>query len=169
MVVLGQHSFSFGRDHERTAYVQVDGQALSNELASVDVSRAASIVAKNPSLRASLLAIQREAFPGEGMVAEGRDTGTVVFPAAQVKFFVTARLDVRSRRRFDQLAAKGQPAALEEISRELAERDKRDAERETAPMKAASDAVTIDNSDNPLDEIAQRMASHVRERVGKAA
>jgi cytidylate kinase len=83
--------------------------------------------------------------------------GTVVFPQARVKFFVEARLDVRAKRRAAQLLQKGETAEVEAIQRELQERDERDAQREVAPMKPAEGAVLIDNSDEPLEAIIERM------------
>jgi cytidylate kinase len=91
--------------------------------------------------------------------------GTVVFPDAPVKFFVDARLEIRAARRVEQLRAKGQEADIESVSAELAARDERDATRATAPMKPASGAVIVDNSDTPLEQTVERMLGLVRSRM----
>jgi cytidylate kinase len=99
-------------------------------------------------------------------VLEGRDIGTVVFPDAEVKFFLTARPEVRAKRRFDELAAKGQRVTLEETMAEVRRRDEQDTTRAVAPLRQAEDATLIDNSDFGIDETVARMAARVRERSG---
>ena len=126
---------------------------------------AASLVGQHQAVRDRFLEAQKTAFMPHGVVAEGRDMGTVVFPDAPVKFFVDARLDVRAQRRFIQLQGSAQGAPLDVVTSLLAERDKRDASRPIAPMKAAEGAITIDNSDAPLDETVSRMFALVQERL----
>jgi cytidylate kinase len=99
-------------------------------------------------------------MPG-GVVAEGRDMGTVIFPNARVKFFVVARLDVRAARRYQQLKGTAQETSVDEITRELAERDERDASSAVGTMKQADGAIVIDNSDEPLDVVIRKMAALV--------
>ena len=154
---LKQHSIILQHDPVLGAIVVINDKPYEAELMARDISEAASQVAKHAQVREHFLGIQRDAFAPMGVVAEGRDMGTVVFPEAPVKFFVEARLDVRAKRRFEQLLSKGQAADLESISHELAERDNRDATRSTAPMKPAQDAVIIDNSDTPLEQTVDRM------------
>ena len=95
---------------------------------------------------------------------EGRDIGTVVFPDAEVKFFLTARPEVRARRRFDELAAKGATMTLEETLADVRRRDEQDTTRAVAPLRQAEDATLIDNSDVTIDETVARMAERVRAR-----
>jgi cytidylate kinase len=133
------------------------------DLSLEEVSRGASVVARYPQVREKLLAAQREAFLPDGIVAEGRDMGTVVFPDATTKFFVVASVDVRAERRFRQLTESGQHPVLEDIKRDLQERDERDATREVAPMKPAEGALVIDNSKSQLEEVVEQMAQRVLE------
>jgi cytidylate kinase len=116
-------------------------------------------------VRSALFTAQREAYPGHGLVAEGRDMGTVVFPDAPVKFFVDTRVDVRAARRFGQLQGQ-EGISLEAIRRELEARDHQDSTRATAPTVAAPDAIHVDNSDRPFAVVVEEMVRVVRERLG---
>jgi cytidylate kinase len=98
------------------------------------------------------------------VVLEGRDIGTVVFPDAEVKFFLTARPEVRARRRHEELAAKGVRATLEETLEDVRRRDEQDTTRAVAPLRQAPDAVLVDNSDWSIDQTVQAMVARVRER-----
>lgn len=161
---LRRHSIELKHDPFLGSVVVIDGVVREVELMARPISEAASQVAKHKQVRELFLDVQRSAFAPLGVVAEGRDMGTVVFPDAPVKFFVEARLDVRAERRFEQLMANGQAADLAAIREELAARDLRDATRATAPMKPAEGAIVIDNSDCPLEETVERMLSAVRSK-----
>lgn len=165
---LPRHQLELRHDSILGSVVVIDGVVREGELMSRAISEGASQVAKHQGIRAIFLPIQRAAFAPMGVVAEGRDMGTVVFPDAPVKFFVDARLDVRAARRVEQLRAKGQAADIESVSAELAARDERDATRTAAPMKPAIGAVIINNSDTPLEETVERMLGVVRERLGSS-
>lgn len=154
---LRQHAIELRHDPFLGSVVAIDGVVREAELMARPISEAASQVAKHKQVRDLFLDVQRSAFAPLGVVAEGRDMGTIVFPDAPVKFFVEARLDVRAARRFEQLKASGQAADLSAIREELAARDLRDATRATAPMKPAEGAVVVDNSDSPLEETVERM------------
>src|SRR5204863_5159521 len=117
----------------------------------------ASEVAKNPAVRAALLERQRAFRQPPGLVADGRDMGTVVFPDAVLKVFLTASVAVRAQRRYKQLIDKGNSANLAALSRDLEERDQRDAAREVAPLKPAEDAVSVDSSDLTVDQVVRRV------------
>jgi len=160
--VLRDHQIELHTNPQGEAEVLLDGQLCTQQLGAEEISEGASLVGRSSNVRAILLPMQQHAFPAEGLVAEGRDMGTVVFPEAQVKFFVTARLDVRAQRRYQQLIERGQPADLEQIRIELAQRDERDASREVAPMRAAPGAHVIDNSDQPLEKIIGLMLEIVK-------
>lgn len=162
---LSAHSVVLTHDPVLGSVARIDGTVCEAELMSRPISEGASRVAKHKQVRDHFLGIQRSAFAPMGVVAEGRDMGTVVFPDAPVKFFVEARLDVRAARRLQQLREKGLEGNLEEISKELEERDHRDATRVTAPMKPAPGAVIIDNSDAPLAETVERMFKTVASRT----
>ncbi|HOX45916.1 MAG TPA: (d)CMP kinase [Myxococcota bacterium] len=133
------------------------------ELRSPAMSQAASRVSALPEVRAALLALQRGLGQDGGVVLEGRDIGTVVFPDAEVKVFLTASAEVRARRRHAELLARGLQVSLEDTLREQAERDRRDEGRAVAPLKAAADAVVIDTGPLSLDEVVARVLALARE------
>jgi cytidylate kinase len=140
--------------------VEVEGRLLTEELRTPDVSRAASQVAAIPEVRAWLMPVQRDFGKQggpEGIVAEGRDMGTRVFPDAPVKFFLNATPAERARRRHDELQTAGQAGGLSEIRRELEARDGRDQSREIAPLVPAADAIVIDTTTLTLDEVVERI------------
>lgn len=148
--------------------VEVDGRALTAELRTPDVSRAASQVAALPEVRAWLLPVQQNfgRLSGiRGIVAEGRDMGTRVFPEAPVKFFLEAEPGERARRRHEELEAAGRAADLTETRREMEARDGRDRTREAAPLAAAPDAVLLDTSRLPVEEVVERMASVIERKA----
>jgi cytidylate kinase len=125
----------------------------------------ASEVAKLPAVRTALLERQRAFRQPPGLVADGRDMGTVVFPDAVLKVFLTASVAVRAQRRYKQLIDKGNSANLATLSRELEERDQRDATRVVAPLKPAADAVSVDSSEMTVDEVVDRVLKKYRERT----
>ena len=155
--LLQNHSIELRFDRLKGNEVLIDGVCRDAELQSQDISRLASQVAKLPTVRAHFVPIQRSAFEPHGVVAEGRDMGTVIFPEASVKFFVTADSKVRAERRYKQLVAKGDHVDVESIERDLARRDHEDAHRSLSPMKPAEGAVLVDNSTGTLEEIVDRM------------
>jgi cytidylate kinase len=128
----------------------------------------ASQVSAHPEVRAALLELQRRLGAGGGVVVEGRDTGTVVFPAADAKFFLTASAAERARRRVAELAAAGTVVDYAVTLREIAERDDRDAGRDVAPMVPAPDAVLVDSSAQTLEEVVDFLAGVVEARRGAA-
>ena len=139
----------------------LDGQAVGNELRTERCGNAASKIAAYPPVRAALLDFQR-CFGGEkNLVADGRDMGTVVFPNADLKVFLTASAQVRAERRYKQLIAQGERVNLRDLSHEIAARDARDSSRSVAPLKPASDAVIIDTGSLSIDEVA----AEVRKRI----
>lgn len=148
--------------------VEVEGRALTAELRTPEVSRAASQVAALPEVRAWLLPVQQHfgrRSGVRGIVAEGRDMGTRVFPDAPVKFFLEAEPGERARRRHEELAASGRAADLTETRREMEARDGRDRTREAAPLAAALDAVLIDTSRLPVEEVVERMVSVIERKA----
>jgi len=148
--------------------VTVDGRALAAELRTPAVSRAASQVAALPDVRAWLLSVQQNfgRLPGvRGVVAEGRDMGTRVFPGAPVKFFLEAEPQERARRRHEELAASGRAADPAETRREMEARDGRDRTREAAPLTAAPDAVLIDSSRLAVEEVVERMVRVIERKA----
>jgi cytidylate kinase len=145
--------------------VRADGCDVTAAIRTPEVTGAASRVAAIPDVRAAMVRLQRKAAEGRHVVSEGRDQGTVVFPHAECKFFLTADPNERARRRRLELAAQGEEIAFEELLRQILERDTRDETRETAPLRAADDAVRIDTSHLSLDETVERMEAVVREKT----
>jgi cytidylate kinase len=132
--------------------VTLDGDDVTAAIRTEEAGVAASRLAIHPAVRAALLERQRAFRRPPGLVADGRDMGTVVFPGAPVKVFVTASLEERARRRHKQLIEKGISVTLESLLRELQERDARDAARSAAPLEAAADAVILDTTDLTIDD-----------------
>ena len=148
--------------------VLLGGEDVSALIRTPPMSLGASAVSARPVVRAGLLELQRRlaAAPGNrGAVLEGRDIGTVVFPDADAKFFLSARPEVRARRRFEELRAKGDPATFEQVLADQLKRDRDDSQRAVAPLRAAADAVTVDTSDLSLDEVVERLAREVEGRM----
>jgi cytidylate kinase len=170
--MIARHRISLAMKGDTLA-VLLDGTDIASELQSPEVSESTSMVSRFAVVRTALMELQRTACPGRAIVAEGRDLGTVVFPDAPLKFFVTADEAVRVERRLQQLLqAAGKErsdmaarAELEgKIGKEIAERDQRDTQRSVAPTLAASDAVVIDNSRKSLEEIVAELVTHARSR-----
>ena len=136
--------------------------AIRTERAGDDASR----IAVMPSVRAALRERQRAFAQPPGLVADGRDMGTIIFPDAEAKIFLTATPEERARRRHKQLKDKGLDVSLAALSREIAERDRRDASRTVAPLVPASDALILDSTVMPIDDVVDQVLSWVRQRVG---
>jgi len=149
-------------------HVFANGEDVTTAIRTPEISDGASRVSALPEVRAALLGLQRRIGSGGGVVVEGRDIGTVVFPGAQAKFFLTATADERARRRVAELKAAGRPADLAQTRAEILARDERDSSRATAPLRQAPDAVEIDSSALGPDEVVTRMAEIVAERSGNA-
>ncbi len=144
-------------------HVLLEGEDVSQAIRAEDISQGASKVSAIPAVRAALLDMQRAAGADGGVVLEGRDIGTVVLPDAEAKFFLTASPDVRARRRYEELVARGEAADLEQVQAEVIERDHRDTMRPVAPLKQAGDAVLVDSSALGIDEVVDRIVEHVRD------
>jgi cytidylate kinase len=146
--------------------VLLDGQDVSARIRQPDVTSAASRVSVHPGVREWMVARQRELGAAGGVIMEGRDIGTVVFPDAEVKVFLDAAPNVRTERRVAQHQQKtGLAAAREAIAAELQERDRRDANRAASPLIAAKDAVIIDSSGLSIDEVVTRIESLIRQKT----
>ncbi len=153
--------------------VLLGGEDVSVEIRTPPMSLGASKVSARPVVRAGLLELQRRLAlaPGNaGAVLEGRDIGTVVFPDADLKFFLTASPEERARRRHAELRAKGDAQSLEEVLADQLRRDRDDSQREVAPLRPAADALVVDTSGVPLDSVVDRLAGAVAARLaGRAA
>ena len=148
-----------------TVSVSVNGKDVSGELRTPAVSAAASVVSAIPAVRAWLLPVQRQIGQQGSVVAEGRDIGTKVFPAAEAKFFLEADPTVRAERRHRELVAAGHGAAIEQTSAELAGRDNRDRSRAVAPLVPAEDAHHIDTSTLSAEEVVNHMLAVVATKL----
>lgn len=138
-------------------HVLLDGDDVSEAIRAPEISAGASTVSAHPKVREALLSLQRSLASSGGVVVEGRDTGTIVFPRADVKFFMTATAQERARRRFDELTAKGVVVDFEETLTAIQNRDRRDAERSAAPLRRADDAVDLDTTSLSIDEVLEKM------------
>lgn len=148
---------SFRKDN-----ILLNGVNVTSEIRSPEVTAVSSIIASNPRVRERLVEIQRDIGRNGSMVTEGRDQGTVVFSDAEHKFFVTANLEARARRRQRELAHKGVNQPISVVMDELRQRDDRDESRAHAPMKPAKDAIVIDTSDLTIAQVVDMLAKRVR-------
>lgn len=144
--------------------VILDGEDVSNAIRTPEVSLLTSRVSAAPQVRSALVALQRHLGEAGGVVLEGRDIGTVVFPQAQVKFFLSATAEERGKRRYDELIAKGVQVSLGQTISEVVARDIADSEREHAPLLQADDAVVIDSTKLSIDEVLARMIAVIQTR-----
>lgn len=143
----------------------VDGHDVSGEIRTPEMGMMASAVSKSPAVRACLLAVQRELGRDGGVVMDGRDIGTIVFPEADAKFFLEASAEERGRRRYRELRAAGAEVELERITREIRERDRQDSERALAPLRRADDARQIDSTALDIDAVLAVMLSAVADAL----
>lgn len=146
--------------------VTLDGEDVTADIRTLEAAQAASIVSTISAVRRVMVEHQREIglSAPNGCVLEGRDIGSVVFPNADIKFFLTATPDARARRRFEEDAAKGRVSTYEQTLAEINERDQRDVSREDSPLTIAEDAVVIDTSDLDLTEVFERMTAAIAEQ-----
>ncbi len=155
--------FERGADGMRLYSAGVD---ITDYIRTPEVTMLASAASAKPIVRQALLDLQRGLGKQKAAVFEGRDMGTVVFPDADVKFFLTADLKVRARRRYEELRGKSSQS-LEEVENDMQQRDANDSGRDTAPLKPASDAVTVDSTDKPVDSVIDEMLARIREITGQ--
>jgi cytidylate kinase len=144
--------------------VLVDGQDVTEAIRMPEVGNLASPISAIPEVREILLDWQRDFAKQEGTVAEGRDTGTVVFPNAEVKIFLTASLEERARRRHKEMVERGITISLEQVKRDIEARDQRDSTRHIAPLRPAPDAVVIDTNHMTLEEVVEEVLKVCRAR-----
>lgn len=140
----------------------LNGSDVSDRIRSPEVTAISSVIAANPLVRERMVQLQREIGKTGSLVTEGRDQGTVVFPAAEFKFFLTASVDARARRRHRELLAKGSTLTLDTVRTQLRQRDQRDENREHAPMKPAEDARIIDTSDLSIADVIEHLLKTVQ-------
>lgn len=143
--------------------IQLNGEDVTSAIRANEVSMGASIVSSYPKVRNFLVAQQREMAKGGGVILDGRDIGTVVLPDAELKIYQIASIETRANRRHKENIERGIPSDLEEIKKEIAERDHADMTREVSPLKKADDAIELDTSDMSINEVV----AHVMDLVAK--
>jgi cytidylate kinase len=163
--LLAGLDITFRMDSEKN-HVFLDGEDVSEAIRTPEISMAASRVSAQPVVRDGLLGLQRRLAlaAAKGAILEGRDIGTVVFPDAEVKVFLSADPEVRARRRYEELFQKGLEKPVEQVLAEQTRRDREDSEREVAPLKPAADAVLLDSTGLPLSEVVHRIEALVASR-----
>ena len=145
-----------------TQQVYLNGTNITGRLRDEAVGKMTSKCSVIPKVREKLLDLQRDLARTQDVIMDGRDIGTCVLPGADVKVYLTASVETRAKRRYDELMAKGERCDLEEIARDIKERDFRDMNRETAPLKKAEDAVLLDSSDMTIEEVVEAIAGLCR-------
>lgn len=143
----------------------LNGECVEREIRTMEVSRHVSLIAALPFVRSAMVEMQREMGKEKGVVMDGRDIGTVVFPHAELKIFVTASAEVRAQRRYDELTAKGEKCNYEEILENVKERDHIDSTRETSPLRQAEDAIVLDNTNMTIPEQENWLMEEYKKRT----
>lgn len=160
--VLAEHlDVQFIAQESRLPQILLEGEDVTDTIRTEKIGNAASIVAALPAVRAALLSRQRAFRDEPGLVADGRDMGTVVFPEAELKIFLIASAQERALRRYNQLKERGISVNLGGLIKELQERDKRDQERIVAPLKPAEDAICIDTDHLSIEEVVEKIVSEI--------
>lgn len=155
----------FTFDHENQKYLTwLNNELVEDEIRTIEVSNKVSLVSKIGFVREKLVALQQEMGKQGGIVMDGRDIGTVVFPAADLKIFMTASVQVRAQRRYKELSDKGDQVSFEEVAENIEKRDFLDQNREISPLKKADDAFELDNSDLTREEQLQKIIILVDEK-----
>lgn len=144
--------------------VLLNGEDVNPYIRTEEVGNMASASSTNPDVRAQLLDLQRDLAAKNDVIMDGRDIGTNILPGAQVKIYLTASIEVRAKRRYNELIAKGMECDLKEIEKDIAERDERDMNREIAPLKQAEDAVFLDTSDMGIEEVKNTIIDLIRSK-----
>ncbi len=146
-------------------HLLLNGEDVEREIRGMEVSKHVSPIATIPEVRAALTRQQQDMAKEKGVVMDGRDVGTTILPDAELKIFVTARPEVRARRRFDELTAKGESVTYDSVLANVRERDRIDSGRAVSPLRQAEDALVLDNSDMTLDQQQAWVEERVRERL----
>ena len=154
-------------DEDGLQHMIMNGMDVTGDIRTPDISQKASLVSAQPVVREMLLDMQREVAQENNVIMDGRDIGTVVLPRADVKIFLTASAEVRARRRFAELQAKGSKDSFEQVLADIQRRDHQDSTRAIAPLKQAKDAVLVDTSELDIDAAVEAIRRIVLEKVGQ--
>ena len=153
-------------DEEGAQHMIMNGMDVTDDIRTQDISQKASLVSAHAVVREVLLNMQRDVAKKHNVIMDGRDIGTVVLPKANVKIFLTADPEVRAKRRYDELIAKGQKANLAQILKEIQQRDYQDMNRAIAPLKQAKDAVKVDTSGLDIEGVVEAIKAIVKDKIG---
>ena len=153
-------------DEEGKQHMLMNGMDVTDDIRTQDISQKASLVSAHKVVRDMLLDMQRQVAREHNVIMDGRDIGTVVLPKANVKIFLTASAEIRAKRRYDELTAKGQKTTLAQVLKDVQQRDYQDTHREIAPLKQAKDAVLVDTSELDIDGVVAAIKAIVREKIG---
>ncbi len=159
--LMNDHKIHLSRSEEGTMQIEVDGQVVSDQLRSPEVSAAVSVVSVHSGVRKLLTEWQRSLSQQTSVVMDGRDIGTVVLPHAELKVFLTASLEERTKRRAEEFAARGVTVDVSQLTSEIQQRDERDQTRETAPLRPAADAHLIDSTGKTIDQVVYEILALV--------
>ena len=152
-------------DEDGVQHMIMNGMDVTDDIRTQEISQKASLVSAHSVVREVLLNMQRDVAKKHNVIMDGRDIGTVVLPKANVKIFLTADPEVRAKRRYDELIAKGQKANLPQILKEIQQRDHQDMTRAIAPLKQAKDAVKVDTSSLDIDGVVEAIKTVVKEKI----
>ena len=152
-------------DEEGKQHMLMNGMDVTDDIRTQDISQKASLVSAHKVVRDVLLDMQRQVARENNVIMDGRDIGTVVLPKADVKIFLTASAEIRAKRRYDELIAKGQKTTLDQVLKDVVQRDYQDTHREIAPLKQAKDAVLLDTSDLDIDGVVAAIKNIAREKI----
>lgn len=159
-------SITFGIAENGTQYLMLNGENVEKEIRDMEVSSKVSLVAAVPLVREAMVDLQRKMGENKGIVMDGRDIGTTVFPNAELKIFVTASSQIRAQRRLDEMRSKGNnQVSFEEILQNVEERDRIDQTRAVSPLRKADDAIVLDNSNMTIDEQNQWLMNEVNKKL----
>ena len=162
---IDELTISIEYDEEGAQHMIMNGMDVSDDIRTQDISQKASLVSAHSVVRDVLLDMQRDVAKKHNVIMDGRDIGTVVLPRAKVKIFLTADPEVRAKRRYDELIAKGQKANLPQILKEIQQRDHQDMNRPIAPLKQAKDAVLVDTSNLDIEGVVAAIKTVVKEKI----
>lgn len=152
-------------DEEGKQHMLMNGMDVTDDIRTQDISQKASLVSAHKMVRDVLLDMQRQVAREHNVIMDGRDIGTVVLPKADVKIFLTASVEIRAKRRYDELIAKGQKTTLAQVIKDVEQRDYQDTHRDIAPLKQAKDAVLLDTSDLDIDGVVAAIQNIAQEKI----
>lgn len=146
-------------------HIYLDGENVSDKIRTPEISMAASNVSAIPAVRAAMVDMQRKLAANHDVVMDGRDIASFVLPDAEIKIFLTASVDARAKRRFDELVQKGEEVSYEDVRSDMIQRDKNDSSREVSPLIIAEGAAVIDTSELTLEQSIEKVIEHVRSNI----